>query len=602
MDTEVTFKQRIVPWLLALLALIPLCIVAYAGFFSRMKIDDFCVMATAKEHGAWGTMLYHFNSWSGSYTRFFLIGALGPLDYLAPAVVPASIVVSWLASLSLLVWQVIPWLGVRRSRLALSITLSAVIVFATINAFYSPRSIYWLVANTAYSLPFAPFTAYLALSLWAVRRSSVTFKTLAAGAVLCFLTAGLAEAFVVFQLTALSIVLLLGLVLQRETGRRNLVAMIGAGWLSTAASLIVQLMSPGVIRRSTTVAVDAVVPPVRAPSELVLQTVDSTLGFLSSPQLAAGFLMLTGVGMLVMLTIRVPLAAKSTSSSVQLGKPVLWIGLLLQLLFAPLLWLYVSDSPQFFGRFSSRYLVFVVINLVFILAYMALVWRRERVNRLLLGFEPGMWSVLNGCLIVFSTLLALEITAVRIYVWLYLLVTIVVFLSAAVWQPMSIAPLLSLRRGGFLLVLCLIITWVCQASIAATLLFARGAVFVRTTTAGPYLMVLSGLVWGLYLGYWVKSFTVSSPSRRYWQRFIKLALFVGIALSASEMTREQASLASEMQEYARQWDVNHETIIAARDSGQTPIIVDPLPRGFGNYMTEINSECYYGVTVIVDSE
>ena len=68
------------------------------------------------------------------------------------------------------------------------------------------------------------------------------------------------------------------------------------------------------------------------------------------------------------------------------------------------------------------------------------------------------------------------------------------------------------------------------------------------------------------------------------------------------MTREQASLASEMQEYARQWDVNHETIIAARDSGQTPIIVDPLPRGFGNYMKEINSECYYGVTVIVDSE
>ena len=68
------------------------------------------------------------------------------------------------------------------------------------------------------------------------------------------------------------------------------------------------------------------------------------------------------------------------------------------------------------------------------------------------------------------------------------------------------------------------------------------------------------------------------------------------------MARDQASLASEMQEYARQWDENHQTIIAARDSGQAPIIVDPLPRGFGNYMTEINSECYYGVTVIVDSE
>ena len=39
-----------------------------------------------------------------------------------------------------------------------------------------------------------------------------------------------------------------------------------------------------------------------------------------------------------------------------------------------------------------------------------------------------------------------------------------------------------------------------------------------------------------------------------------------------------------------------------RDSGESPITVDPMPRSFGNYMSERDSICYYGAPVIVSEE
>ena len=109
--------RSFISWLLALLALVPLGLIALAGFYSRMKIDDFCVVASAQHFDAWGTMLYHLNAWSGSYTRFFLIGLLGPLDHVATAITPSIIVVLWFCSLSWLLYEALNCLG--RKNLAL---------------------------------------------------------------------------------------------------------------------------------------------------------------------------------------------------------------------------------------------------------------------------------------------------------------------------------------------------------------------------------------------------------------------------------------------------------------------------------------------------
>jgi len=589
-------------WLLALLALIPLGLISFAGFFSRMKIDDFCVVALAQRHDAWGTMLYYVNTWSGSYTRFFLIGMLGPLDHMATAIAPLLIVALWFCGLSWLIYEALNCLGIATSRRVTAVALSALTISAAIYAFPSERAIYWYVANTAYALPFAPLSAFLALSIRFARQGSFSGKALLAGATICFLSAGLAEAFAVFQFCFLSLCLLLAAVSLRGSARYSLVLMLGIGWLTSFGSLVLQLLSPGVVNRSLEVARDSRLPPVRSLPDLLTGTIENTFAFLSDPEITAGFLLLTAVGVFCALTKLDFPALKPEERPARLYAPLLWLGLAVQLLCLPILWAYVSDDPQFLGRFSIRYMPFVMFNILSIFAYSLLLWGRIPVNAKLMEYGPGLRTTCNFLLVIVSTLLALEITAVRIYAWFYLLGTIGLFLASFVWESPADVPFLSLRRGVFVLALCLIVTWLCQASVAATLLFARGEVFIRTMTAGPYLLMISGLVWGAFLGYWLKGFLQVSGSTRIWETVTKLGLVAVILVLGFAMVRDQVALVELYQAHARQWDANHTQILSMRTSGEYPIIVDPMPRSFGNYMSERDAICYYGVPVFVNEE
>ena len=163
-----------------------------------------------------------------------------------------------------------------------------------------------------------------------------------------------------------------------------------------------------------------------------------------------------------------------------------------------------------------------------IVVYALLLWQRKRVNASLIQFGPRIRTTFNILLVVFSTLLALEIMAIRIYALLYLLCTIVLFLASLVLESPAAAPLLPLRRASFILILCLTVTWLSQASVAATLLFARGEVFIRTMTAGPVLMIISGLVWGAVLGYWVHGFLRFPRPKRRLESVIKFGLVMVI--------------------------------------------------------------------------
>ena len=597
-----TSRRAFYSWLLALLALIPLGLISLAGFYSRMKIDDFCVVASAQRYDAWGTMLYHVNAWSGSYTRFFLIGMLGPLDHMATAVAPLLIVVLWFGCLTWLIYEGLICLGITSARRATAIILSALTISATIYAFPSERAIYWYVANTAYALPFAPLSAFLALSIRVARKGAASRKALLAGATICFLSAGLAEAFVTFQLCILACCLLLAIASLRGSARYAIVLMLGFGWVASLASLFVQLLSPGVMKRSLAVAQDTRLPPVRSLPELLTETVENNFAFLSDPEITAGFLLLTAAGMFYMMTRRDIPPLKPEGHPARLYAPLMWLGLILQLLCLPILWAYVSDDPQFLGRFSIRYTPFILFNMLAILVYALLLWQRNPVNGWLARYGPGLRRTCNVMLVVVSTLLALEITAIRIYALFYILCSIVLFLASFLWEPPAAAPFLSLRRGAFALILCLTVTWLCQATVAATLLFARGEVFIRTMTAGPYLMMVTSLVWGAILGYWVNGYFQMPRAKRIWKTVTELALFAVILLLALAMLLDQIELVELYQGHAKQWDTNHARILAMRESGETPIIVDAMPRSFGNYMREPDSNCYYGLPVTVREE
>ena len=308
------------------------------------------------------------------------------------------------------------------------------------------------------------------------------------------------------------------------------------------------------------------------------------------------------IGMLFALTQRDLLPPKPEARPARLFAPLLWLGLICQLICMPILWSYVSEDPQVLGRFSLRYSPFILLNIVSIVAYALLIWRQTRANAKLSSYGPRLGAALTVLLIVVSTLLALEIAAVRIYAWFYLLCTLALFLAAFVWAPPPEVSILSPRRASLLLLLCLTITWLGGASVAATLLFARGEVFIRTMTAGPYLMVISGLVWGAVLGYWLKGLLQDSRSKRICKTVTELGLFALILVLGFAMVRDQIELVQLYQSHARQWDANHAKILEMRDSGATLITVEPMPSSFGNYMSEQDAIYYYGLPVIVNEE
>ena len=67
---------------------------------------------------------------------------------------------TWLLS------QIMAFLKVWRYRKALAVSLAALTVAASVNAFYTPQSFYWLLRHLRrYTFPLALFTVYLALML-----------------------------------------------------------------------------------------------------------------------------------------------------------------------------------------------------------------------------------------------------------------------------------------------------------------------------------------------------------------------------------------------------------------------------------------------------
>ena len=239
---------RIAKWLLVGMATLPAALYAYLGHFSRMTLDDYVNISRGLELGPLQNMLYWRSAWTGHYSTPFLFGLLAPLNAAIPAIVPIIVVAIWTLALTWLLSQIAAIFDSGSNQLALGFSIAALSVAASIGAFYTPQSFYWIIASIEYTLPVAIFTAYLALMLTAAKRArSIAGLTVSAlgGALICFVCAGFSEMYLVFQLAFMSLLLALLFVFTVRTLRWKVFALIGAGWLGTLASFAVQWSSPG---------------------------------------------------------------------------------------------------------------------------------------------------------------------------------------------------------------------------------------------------------------------------------------------------------------------------------------------------------------------
>ena len=593
------FKRSVIfLWLMVALALAPALLYAYLGQFSRPLPDDHCNIAVGQERGAWQGMLYWLQRESGAYSSYFLNSAMAPLDTLLPRITPTLIIVLWLVGLSWLIDEGLACLRISHSRRPLAAALAALGVAAAINGLHSPQSFYWYASSVRYILPSALLTIYLAL-VFGLRRHRASLWRTAAGGLLCFITAGASEMFMVFQLTFLALCLLVSLAWRRRAYARIL----SVGWLMTLVGLMIQWNAPGVALRTAATEADFGRPD-RSLLALLSKTFDGALEAVGEPRIFAGFVLLLMVGLLAILFTYQPPKTLKTSKQIKLVSSALWLCLALQLLWLPLLWSHVSDAPQFLDRFSPRYMAVIALNLASISGFAILLWRRGHINAYLQRHERGLYLFCNGLLLIFAALFALSQLTNYYLSASWLFVTALMFLGLLCWQMSSWLPGAGTRKIGLLALCSLIIGLACLTAIIGVAVFGRGYAPSRIMAPAAHLLTFSGLIWGFFLGFLVKH----SPSQygQAWITRLKLASLAAALIIGLGIMLGQAARVPDFQRYAQGWDERHLDIIAQRDRGQTVIEVAPLPYYLADYddapPPEIPKSCtnrYYGVDAIV---
>ena len=496
---------------IALLTLAPTILFAYFGHLMRMMRDDFGRVVVAREIGPIGMVTAQRDGWGGSFSDLFVQALLVSLDGAAAQIMPAIIIAIWLLGA---IWLAMIGLQVMKQdshRIIVSVVVASLMLAATINGLYSLESLYWYTASFRYTLPLALIALGGALVLHLARPGrSRRRAALAYGAagVICFLTAGFAEMYLVFQLIALPFLALAVLVAADRTHRRLLLPAVGIGWLATILNGIVQVSAPGIGSRVEWYVGGGVTIPIRSLAQLIPVTVDLTFQYVTNQLVFAGFALLFAVGFFLSLKHSRSERQSSESQPLSLPANALWLALLAQICFVPILWTHVSDSPDVLNRFSYAFFVVICLNSCAILALLLLLLLRSRISAKMRRW-PGFASVLCAAFWI-ATLAFFALTQFRS---VHYKAAGYLFTSA-----MSVLGLLSCllasarlrgdtRRDGALIAVCFAATIVAAFVLLALANYSIGYVRDRVMTPVGLLLVITGLVWGTTMGSWLGEFS-----------------------------------------------------------------------------------------------
>lgn len=604
--------MRLKHWLpagLLVLSLLPILLFAYMGQHSRLIHDDFGYTATGRELGAWESMVLYYNRWSPAYTTVYIKAALSSLGVLLPPLSTLLIVGLWMLGFYLLSREAIALLGLSGRRRLMALAASALLAAAAINAFYSPQSFYWFSSNMTYTLPLGALAGCLALGIWILKRSD-NKTILYAGAAFCalimFLTAGAAEMYVVFQFVFLSALAALAFAVVDARKRRALAIIAAAMLLATALGLIIQVVSPGVANRMAADA-ERYSPPVRSLPLLATLTTQLTFEGIGRPASFAGFVLLLAGGLFTMLATFKPATPSMSEAPGARLAVALFLGLATQLLFLPIMLAHKSVSPLFLGRYSLSYLLVLALHVALLLTFAAAIWRRQWLQLTLARRRQSLPVVSAVILLAFVLLFALtqvrRIDA-RASTYLYVSALSLLVILSLLWRGGA-----SDRRARSLGVVALafpVIAWLTIAALYCVTFIGHGFTADRIMSGSAWLQVLSGLVWGITIGYLVKSCPFDYAGRPMWERWLAIGSLTAALVLGGGICLGQARLVPKLQTYAGEWDARHAYIIEQRESGSSHIKTAPLSFDLADYLglgTLRSAERFYGVeTIVQDSD
>lgn len=594
---------------LLVLSLLPILLFAYMGQHTRLIHDDFGYTATGRALGAWDTMVQYYNRWSPAYTTVYIKAALSSLGVLLPPLSTLLIVGLWMLGFYLLSREVIDLLGLAGRRRLIALGAAALLAAAAINAFYSPQSFYWFSSNMTYTLPLGALAGCLALGLWILKRScnsAILFGGAAVCALIMFLTAGAAEMYVVFQFVFLAALAALAFAVVDRRRRRALGIIAAAMLLATALGLIIQVTSPGVANR---LAADAerYSPPVKSLSLLLTLTSQLTFEGIGRPASFAGFVLLLAFGFFTALATLKPALGPTTERPVRRLSHAVLLGLAVQLVFLPIMLAHKSDSPLVLGRYSLSYLMALALHIFLLLAFAAAFWQRRRMQLALEQRRRLLPMVSIAIALTFALLFALtqvrRIDA-RASTYLFVSALSLLMILALLWQ--SGAADRKIRALGLVALAFPLIAWLTIAALYCVTFIGHGFTADRIMSGPAWLQVLSGLVWGIYLGYLVKSSPFTYDALLVGERWLAIGSLAAAVIVGGGIFLGQAPLLPKLQIYAAEWDARHANIIEQRESGKTHIKVEPLSFDLADYLglgALRSAERFYGVeTIAQDSD
>ena len=599
--------ERFARTVLLLLALIPLLQFAYLGSHVRIMGDDYCHINVVRELGPLQGMAYWRNTWNGSFTDYFIHGLLAPLGASAPAVAPALTIVLWLAALSALLFQAFALAGLSYFPRLTAVTVAAFIMTITINAFFSPQSLYYFAASLRHTLPIAGITAYFALLAMLYRRRCTARPTALAlalaGGAICFINAGLGETFALVQLFCLSVACLASIFLLDRATNRNCRLFLALGLLASIASLIVILTAPGAAIRKG-VLDEITSHQSRDILALATMTLETAFLHLRDPELIDGFVAVVGLGMVLALGRKRPAAAEqSLRPGVGLARGPLLFAFTQQLLCLLILLGQVSDDPRVLGRYSLGYSAVLLANLGLIIGIAWLAILRVRFSQFLARSSTPVGAI---CLL--ALLMATAVTLFRGVDWrvsTYLFLTLLALLFSLTWQWSYSLPRSVARRAGFAILASFAIALLTTLLVMSFAFYATATVWPRILSFVPYVFILAGLVWAFILGYAITCLGGSSRYATASTTGLRLGSLIVVLVIGAGVLRDHARLIPSFQQFSAEWSAREQQIIQGRERGQRTIYVEPLTFDLESHM-QVNKlhkiDCplqYYDIDAIV---
>ena len=570
------------------LAFAPLLLFMYLALHNRLLNDDYAYLRLTLEIGTWKAMQIWREAWNADYSNFLLYGLLARLGTIAPALFSLFLCASAFVGFGWLSNTLLAGLRFHSHRRAINVALASLATAATINGFYHAQVFYWMTAAVEYAWPPVMLLLGIAMAVEAGRRLRGNLAHLLAAifaAIYAFLNAGFSEMYLVFQLSAMALIVVYVSVFQQGQKRKSYVILALAACLGTIASLPVQLASPGFAYRSSQSEVFGyLVLPVRDLPSLVSRTLDMTLQYVAHEASFAGFMLVAFAGLFLTLSTVNRRLEDSKTGRIHGARPPIAIALVVQFFFVPILWSHRSDSLMVFARFSYAFAAVVGINLLAIAVLLSLIWRRDLIDKAI-NKRNGL-MVCCSCILLAVCLLFMmtQVRSIHYKASSYLFFTVVTTLLMLAFQLALIAGDPRLNRQFLLGAFVTAGAMITLASLLGVTLWGAGYIFDRILTAVTFVVMLAGLVTGVALGALIHRGFCMTDAKAVWLRWIRLfCLLIAITIAAG-MVIGHGQRISHVRKDAEIWEATHQEILLWRDEGDPAVYTKNYPRLIADHL------------------